>query len=400
MDRLARAASPVTGQVGAAARRLASYSNQVRQVTAAAPSPDPDAAIRVPQAMIDYLYPPMMPKMNMGTFHLVWHTIRHWDSLSDQDKQWVQTTMTKMGLYKLGWTTPPKMQEGDQGNGGEFDYMHGTGMIADLKAEFADNPQILALFDAFPNGPPEDGSSPLMSAGTLDPAAKQAMAILNLIKSGGQKAAAAMAEPDPTKKAALLAQITDAEMQAFNYFTCEDALALFVQTGTLRPSASTAYSQGAPAGVMGPDGQWNKAQMGMPGVHNYLHGWIASRQDPGTQITMNDPSVNLKNQAFWGLHGWIESVFAGYRSMYDAVGVHPANPTPPGDTAIYPGGPTRTQEAQETIAEMPKMGGGMKMKMAMLKSKVMAQSAASCALPIPQSILDRFKPGGDFMPHG
>jgi hypothetical protein len=86
--------------------------------------------------------------------------------------------------------------------------------------------------------------------------------------------------------------------------------------------------------------------------------------------------------------------------MYDAVGVHPDNGPPPGDTAVYPGGPTRTQEAQYAIDEMPKMGP-MKMTMTQrLRSKLMAQSAASCAPePIPQSIRD-FMKSSKFMPHG
>jgi hypothetical protein len=47
------------------------------------------------------------------------------------------------------------------------------------------------------------------------------------------------------------------------------------------------------------------------GIHNYLHGrFTGASQD----LDMGNPEVNIHNQRFWRLHGWIDRAWSVYRT--------------------------------------------------------------------------------------
>lgn len=56
------------------------------------------------------------------------------------------------------------------------------------------------------------------------------------------------------------------------------------------------------------------------GVHNYLHNRF---QDPASPIDIGNPAVNLMNQRFWRLHGWIDHVWAAWRTQTHASDTAP-----------------------------------------------------------------------------
>ncbi len=47
------------------------------------------------------------------------------------------------------------------------------------------------------------------------------------------------------------------------------------------------------------------------GIHNYLHSRF---QDGNSDLNMGDPEVNIENQLFWKLQGWIDSRWSTYRT--------------------------------------------------------------------------------------
>jgi ATP-dependent helicase YprA (DUF1998 family) len=47
------------------------------------------------------------------------------------------------------------------------------------------------------------------------------------------------------------------------------------------------------------------------GIHNYLHGRFTRASE---DLDMGNPEVNIHNQRFWRLHGWIDRAWSVYRT--------------------------------------------------------------------------------------
>lgn len=160
-----------------------------------------------------------------------------------------------------------RLQEGAPTTGLEFLAMHRL-MIDELRKEF---PQYEALFAGW-DKPPTD---------PRDPA--------NPLPNGATDAF------DPDMLAAI-----DKLQNDLSGFASDDDFALFLQTKS-RPSGTVADRSA--------------------GMHNYLHNRFADDKSP---ITVGDPSVNLNNQVFWRIHGWVDSRWTAYRK---AKGLDDTDPT-------------------------------------------------------------------------
>jgi hypothetical protein len=190
-------------------------------------------------------------KMNWGQHHLEWHIERRWDSFVSDPKNAAYAK-------KMGWKKAPR-QEGDKGNGLDFLAMH-RAMIQILTTKF---PQDKGLFAGWPSPPtnPKDPNDPVPSGKPMDPGMLKAIDTLNHLE------------------------------QHLAQFPTDDDLGRFIQTNlgaALDPS------------------------LGSSGVHNYLHNRFSN---PKSKIDIGDPTVNIQNQLFWRLHGWIDSRWTQYRAL-------------------------------------------------------------------------------------
>jgi hypothetical protein len=88
-------------------------------------------------------------------------------------------------------------------------------------------------------------------------------------------------------------------------FQTDDELGLYIET-RLRPVAGN------------PSAQSNDATTG---IHNYLHNRFSDASSP---ITMGDPTVNIHNQRFWRLHGWIDNRWSAFRTAKNLPENEPA----------------------------------------------------------------------------
>ena len=79
------------------------------------------------------------------------------------------------------------------------------------------------------------------------------------------------------------------------YFDGDDAIGVFIET-TSRPLPE------ARSGAR----QTERA------IHNYLHGRFTGASE---DLDMGNPEVNIHNQRFWRLHGWIQRNWSIYRTV-------------------------------------------------------------------------------------
>jgi hypothetical protein len=221
--------------------------------------------IKVPNEIANW-----MDKRGWGDHHDQWHWERRWDywkamlenpNIPDDWKQWIKDKFSEADTK--GWKRAA-IQEGAQGNGEEFLFMH-RAMIDLLVGDF---PQHYHFFRGW-HTPPTDHAS------VLDP-----VPVPNPEPTG---------ECAPTKKLIcdnMLAAIAKIEGQ-FDTFTDDDAFGRFIETN-LRPTATDPLARSA-------DKQ--------TGIHNYLHGrWSGMSAD----LDLGDPRFNIYNTRFWRLHGWID----------------------------------------------------------------------------------------------
>lgn len=154
---------------------------------------------------------------------------------------------------RQGWQRASR-QEGDAGNGVEFLAMH-RAMIELLIEVDASARPALAGWTAPPTDP-NDAADPL-PGGATDPFDADMLSALDRLQNH------------------------------LDSFKSEDELGLYIETsfGASDPSA---------------------------GVHNYLHRRF---QDPTSPIDIGNPSLSLANPRFWRLHGWIDRVWATYRTQ-------------------------------------------------------------------------------------
>ncbi|MEO7506896.1 MAG: hypothetical protein ABIZ95_06655, partial [Pyrinomonadaceae bacterium] len=195
-----------------------------------------------------------MNEQMWGTHHLVWHLARRWDLTGPDAHNYV----TSNGGSRAS------RQEGVTGNGMDFLAMHRV-MIRQLIHQFPAN---AALFGGWPQPPtdPDDVNEPMP------------------------------ANPSPRPFNAAMAAAVNRVHTNIGSFASDDELGLYLQT-RIRPIA------GVPD-HLSPDVT--------AGIHNYLHNRFS---DPTSPITMGDPSVNLHNQRFWRLHGWIDSRWTAFRAV-------------------------------------------------------------------------------------
>ena len=79
-------------------------------------------------------------------------------------------------------------------------------------------------------------------------------------------------------------------------FDGDDAIGVFIET-TWRPF---------------PNVPRRRAPDRASGIHNYLHGRFTGASE---DLDMGNPEVNIHNQRFWRLHGWIERNWSIYRTV-------------------------------------------------------------------------------------
>jgi hypothetical protein len=186
-----------------------------------------------------------------GKHHVQWHVERRWDLQSSADLAWAR---------RQGYTRAAK-QEGQKGNGLEFLAMHRM-MMDMLIGKF---PKYKALFAGWETPPanPRDRKNPLPHNDTT-PFSDD-----------------------------MLDAISKLETQ-LDSFKSDDELGLYLETA-LRPTSSNPSAHSKDAAT---------------GIHNYLHNRFADSSNP---VDIGDPSVNLGNQLFWRLHGWIDARWTAYR---------------------------------------------------------------------------------------
>jgi hypothetical protein len=223
---------------------------------AATPESDPSSGEQEVIAPRDPLALPQpmlafLESQDWGSHHLEWYTVRQWERLGADDQAWAK---------RQGWSRADLM-EGAKGNGLEFLAMHRV-MIRILSERFPENAKLFVGWDKLPVDN-DDKSDPATDAAAFD--AAKATAIDKLQN-----------------------HLAD--------FASDDELGLYLET-TLRPTANDPEARSTDRSA---------------GIHNYLHYRF---QDAKSAINIGDPSVNLQNQRFWRLHGWIEARWTEYRKL-------------------------------------------------------------------------------------
>jgi hypothetical protein len=193
-----------------------------------------------------------MRERDWGTHHVYWHATRQWDLLEPQER----------AQLEAAGQTRAAGQEGQVGNGWEFLIMH-RAMIRLLLRQF---PAQTKLFAGWPT-PPIDPNSP------TDP----------MPDNGGPKAF------DPNK-----IQAIDRLQTQIGNFASDDDCGLFIES-SLRPT---------------PGNPRHRSPDARTGIHNYLHNRFS---DSDSDIDMGNPQVNIENQRFWRLHGWIDNCWSAFR---------------------------------------------------------------------------------------
>ncbi len=190
-------------------------------------------------------------KHHWSHMHLDFHVARMWDILGAETQGWA----TEQGISR--WT----LQEGQQKSGLEFLAMHRL-MLNELRSQF---PEHASLFDGWET-PPTDPQDPA-----------------NALPNGATEAFS------PNMVTAI-----DRLTNNLAGFRTDDQFALFLQT-TRRPTKTDPN---------------RRATDRATGIHNYMHNrWT----DENSPINIGDPAVNLQNQMFWRLHGWVDARWTAYR---------------------------------------------------------------------------------------
>ncbi len=192
-----------------------------------------------------------MQQLHWGMHHLEWHTVRQWDRLPPAALSWAE---------QQGWRRVDR-QEGESGNGFDFLIMH-RAMIDLLRGQF---PQHAALFAGWPTPPtdPADLNDPLPNGADTPFDPNMAQAIQRVQKNPQS-------------------------------FQDDNDFGLYVQT-RFRPTATDPFA-------LSPDAT--------TGLHNYMHNRF---EDDSSPVNMGDPQVNVENQRFWRLHGWIDRCWGDCR---------------------------------------------------------------------------------------
>ncbi|UJP06135.1 MAG: hypothetical protein LZF61_03930 [Nitrosomonas sp.] len=217
---------------------------------------------RMPEEMIFW-----MNQKGWGSHHEQWHFERRWDfwhaiASQPQHPSWVDDLIDD--ARAKGWSRA-STQEGAAGNGEDFLFMH-RAMFQLLADNF---PQHLHFLRGW-NTPPQDPNDPDDS--------------LPSSQSG---------VPGNTFDINMASAITKIEARNPSFST-DDEFGLFLETN-LRPAPEDPLARSPDPGA---------------GLHNYLHNRWSDDQSP---INLGDPTVNIFNQRFWKLHGWIDYFWWRFR---------------------------------------------------------------------------------------
>lgn len=206
-----------------------------------------------------------LEKYNWGDFHMVFHMSRHYYTIGQQGRQW---------LDRAG-EPPGPFQEGDPNNGVEFLTMH-RAMLEYLRQRFG-------------RLPVKDFEGRATVADVLD-GWKTDNDVIKALTAVGPQAVAKF-------KAGLV------NINNFAQFKTEDEFGLFLQTGT-RLQGTVNHNDPSVRNYV------NDPRPGA-GVHNWLHGQF---MDDSSPITVGDPRTNLPNIMFWRIHGWIEGKWKAFEA--------------------------------------------------------------------------------------
>ena len=215
---------------------------------------------RMPTDLTDW-----MNARQWGSHHLEWHTTRQWDLLGASDRAWA---------VSQGWSRAAR-QEGTAGNGFDFLMMH-RAMLQLLRETFPAHASLLAGWSQ----PPTDPNS------VRDP---MPVNTSPRIFSNNMRSAVTKLH-------------SSVDLAAF---ANDDALGLYIET-TLRPTATDPRHLSSDVTV---------------GIHNYLHNRFSDRT---SDINLGRPLVNLANQRFWRLHGWLDARWTAFRAAKGLSDTDPA----------------------------------------------------------------------------
>jgi hypothetical protein len=187
-----------------------------------------------------------------GAMHVEFHTSRRWDVMSQAGRDWA----TSQGISRAD------LQEGQVGSGLEFLAMHRL-MIQRLTTQFPDEASLFTGFNPVPTDP-KDKMWPLPDGSN-------------------------------TSFSTAMNRSLDKLTNHIGDFASDDDMALYLQTNLRWTMAN-------------PQGRSSDSSTG---IHNYLH---VRFTDDNSPINVGDPSVNLENKIFWGIHGWIDATWTAYRT--------------------------------------------------------------------------------------
>ena len=207
-----------------------------------------------------------MNARNWGDHHLSWHTARQWDLLGASDRAWAE---------EQGWSRADR-QEGAPGNGFDFLLMH-RAMIQLLRETFPAHAALLAGWAQPPTDPnsardpmPPNNPTPRVFSANMQ------TAVANLQSAAG-----------------------------LAVFASDDELGLYIETPR-RPTADDVLARS-------PDPS--------TGIHNYLHNRFS---DSTSDVNLGNPELNLANERFWRLHGWIDARWTAFREAKGLSDTDPA----------------------------------------------------------------------------
>ena len=204
-----------------------------------------------------------MNARNWGMHHIIWHLTRIWDLIPAEARQWAEQNGGSRA----------NRQEGTAGNGMDFLAMHRV-MIRQLVQQF---PAHANLFAGWPQPPtnPDDATDPMPDNGEPRPFSANMSTAINRLHND------------------------------IAGFQSDDDLGLYMQT-RLRPIAGVPNN-------LSPDAT--------TGIHNYVHNRFS---DENSDIDMGSPLVNLHNERFWRLHGWIDNRWTAFRTAKNLAENEPA----------------------------------------------------------------------------
>lgn len=204
---------------------------------------------RMPQPIIDW-----MEARNWGMHHAEWHFERQWDRQNVNSISWA---------ISQGWSRAAR-QEGEVGNGLEFLIMH-RAMIELVRENFPAHANLVSGWSNVPTDP-DSPSDPVPPNG----------------------------QPRVFDSNMLLALRSLSSQSFLAGFASDDQFGLYIETNW-RPVPGNPQARSSDPST---------------GLHNYVHRRFS---DPTSDVDMGKPLVNLGNEIFWRLHGWIDSRWTAYR---------------------------------------------------------------------------------------